>query len=276
MNIKNINCNVCNNTDLSSNDGRASLCCKCSVLLNLSAGEINYSENAGQNVPDALKHRQRQMNAELRFKLLEPLIKKPTFFIDIGCGSGEMLEESAKFCENHLGFEKNNALVQYLRKKGLSIQQSDFNAQSFKINHGTAIWQKIFSLSHVIEHIKKPIDLLMSVENCMSSGDVLYIEVPLYTGKSFSRYGYNWRLWYPEHYNLYSLETLMFLAEKLKLKVSAKGNRVFASNNLSIIDMLKIFFFTPMIIAVAIKRRSQGIRLPDLYYKDFGYTILAK
>ena len=90
-------CAVCYSDNFEYDKKISAKCKQCDILYNLNAKPLSYKNGGGQDVPTKEKSNLRVKNALQRFKIIQPFITDQSIFIDIGCGSGEMLEVSKKY-----------------------------------------------------------------------------------------------------------------------------------------------------------------------------------
>ena len=134
----------------------------------------------------------------------------------------------------------------------------------------------MLSINHVLEHVEKPLLMLKDVINQLSVGDIVFIEVPLYTRDSFKTHKYNWSLWYNEHLALYSLKTLETLSNKLNMKILDKGYRNFISDNHNKKQILKQLIKSPAnFLSGYISKKPYHLILDNIL-KDYGFIVLKK
>jgi 2-polyprenyl-3-methyl-5-hydroxy-6-metoxy-1,4-benzoquinol methylase len=140
--------------------------------------------------------------------------------LDIGCGSGEFLAgiDSDRF--EKYGLEINLEGVDKCREKNIEvinrdIKNSGFNTGSFDV---ITMW-------HVLEHLDKPVDLLLEVRRILKSNGVLVISTPNTDSLGF-RYGRdNWfHLDSPRHLILYNFKSLEYLLRRTGFKIIEKRN----------------------------------------------------
>lgn len=132
--IKNIiHCPVCSKKiNINIKNEKGILCINCKCLINLSAKNYNYKTNGGQNIPNKKKRLERIQNAKLRFDIINKFIKKRRdFFIDIGCGSGEMLKVGKIFFKKCIGFEHSKELNKYYERNNLKVFNRDCSSSFF-------------------------------------------------------------------------------------------------------------------------------------------------
>jgi 2-polyprenyl-3-methyl-5-hydroxy-6-metoxy-1,4-benzoquinol methylase len=267
-------CPLCGRPSPDVRDAQAAHCPACDLLINLDTAPLDYAEGGGQAVPDAAKMRWRRENARSRFRLLEPWLAGIEAFVDIGCGSGEMLEVAAPRFAHRIGFDTNRPLIAHIRVAGNATAiEGHFDAAA--IPRAAAGRRTLFAASHVIEHLEHPLDLVHRVAAAMRPGDLFYLEVPLHTGASFRKLGYRWSLWNREHLMLFSPKALACVAQRSGLTTLAQGTRIFARGSHSTRTRLKLLARRPLAFvrtAFAKGRHS----FADLMIADYGYLVLRK
>ena len=196
--------------------------------------------------------------------------------LDIGTGSGEMMLASKKLFERSLGFEPSNELVDFYKQNQIEVFNSNFDFEKIRpfLNKDTTIF---YSLCHVLEHNFNPTKLLNDIIINHNKA-IIYIEVPLYTGLSFKDQGQNWKLWYDQHYALYSIDTLKFISDKLNMKVLDYGYRTFISDSYT----RRINFFRFIKHPIRFLKTfvnyffNNKNTFMDIFLKDYGYIIISK
>jgi 2-polyprenyl-3-methyl-5-hydroxy-6-metoxy-1,4-benzoquinol methylase len=267
-------CPLCGNPELEARDAQAARCPRCGVLVNLDTSPLDYAEGGGQAVPAAAKMRWRRENASSRFRLLDPWLAGIEVFVDVGCGSGEMLEVASRRFAGCVGFDTNRPLIAHIRSAGhVTAIEGHFDAAAIPpqlVGRPT-----LFALSHVIEHLADPMALVRQVAAAMHGGDLLYIEVPLCSGESFRRLGYRWSLWNREHVMLFSPQALAWLAAASGLATLRQGTRIFARGSHSNGTRLRLFARRP--VAFLRAAFSKGPHsFADVLIADYGYLVLRK
>jgi len=133
----------------------------------------------------------------------------------------------------------------------------------------------VLSINHVLEHIEDPILMLDNIINQLNlnNDDIIYIEVPLYTGNSFQTNKYKWSLWYEEHLALYSITTLEFLAKKLNVAILDHGYRNFYSDNFNKKLALKLFIQKPIKFLQRYIQKKDYQLLLDNQLRDYAFIV---
>ncbi len=268
-------CNLCGAAALERIDKQAARCLCCGALHNLDAADTRYVDGGGQAVPDKAKTRWRLINARRRLSLIAPHIDGHRTLIDIGCGSGEMLLAAKEMLLDVVGFDTNRPLIRHIREThGLPVHEGYFDAAL--LAPALLGQKKIFTLSHVLEHLEHPLELVMQIQRAMSGGDLLYIEVPLYTGQSFRQHGYRWNLWAAEHRALYALQTLGFIAGQAGFAIVASGTRIFARGSHSRKTLLRLLFGHPVRFIRRWLNKLPALSMADAMIADYGFVVLRK
>ena len=268
-------CPLCGSAEVVARDGRAADCPRCGLLINRQTTALDYSQGGGQAIPDPGKMKWRIENARLRFRIIRQFLAGHELFVDIGCGSGEMLEVSRCCFPHHIGFDTNQPLIEYVRGgRGLNAVAAPFDARLLDPS-----WRglpKVVALSHVLEHLAAPMELLSQVDAFLRPGDLLYLEVPLHTGRSLARLGYRWSLWNAEHVALYSMKSLVFIGERLRFAVLHRGYRIFARGSKSGKTLVRLFLANPAEFVRQALTKPSCHTMADVMIRDYGCVVLRK
>lgn len=267
-------CPICRENLPASNDGIARQCNTCGALINSSAQALDYTNGNGQSPPDQHKSHWRLVNARRRMAIIAPFLAGHTAFIDIGCGSGETLLAARESLPTALGYEINEPLVCFGRSTlGVDIEQSMFSAD--RLPGGLRHTKKILASSHVLEHLASPIELLHEIRQACNPEDLVYLEVPLHTGESFSRLGYQWSLWNDEHLLLFSLPSLVHLAERAGFTTKTSGTRIFARGSHSGSTRFRLLRQRPLDFIKALANKPAMLSVADVMVADYGFVVLG-
>ena len=141
------------------------------------------------------------------FSLIEPLRLKLNYYcrhlpklhknehkllLDIGCGNGAFLKRASEMCWATLGCEPD--------KKAVSACQ----AQGLKVIHGNAFHPAldsqqfdVITMSHVLEHVADPEQLLNRANQLLSPGGLLWIALPNPNSIGLRAFKAGWRGLHP-------------------------------------------------------------------------------
>jgi SAM-dependent methyltransferase len=137
-------------------------------------------------------------------------ITEPATILDFGCGPGWLL----------------SSLETKAKKYGVdSSQLATISAQSFAtvatdIND---LNEDVFDLivaNHVLEHLKNPIETLISLINRLSPSGALIIGMPDFSSAMAHRFGPTYRMLNePTHISLFTLDSTLLLLRKLDMEI---------------------------------------------------------
>jgi 2-polyprenyl-3-methyl-5-hydroxy-6-metoxy-1,4-benzoquinol methylase len=268
-------CPLCGHPAPEVSDARSAHCPHCNLLINLETAPLDYVEGGGQAVPDPAKMHWRRENARRRFALMEPWLAGVETFVDIGCGSGEMLEAGASRFAHCIGFDTNRPLIEHIRGGGHAVAiEGHFDAAELPAEAAGRC--TLFAASHVIEHLEQPLALVRQVAAAMQPGDIFYVEVPLHTGASFRKLGYRWSLWNHEHLMLFSPQSLAYVAANCGLVVLAQGTRIFARGSHSMKTRLRLLRESPGAFLRTVLTKPRTLSMADMMIGDYGFVVLRK
>lgn len=148
---------------------------------------------------------------------LKPIsIKKDDPILDIGCGTGRLLQRMAMG-----GFTKLSGLDPFIEKNisydsGVTIAKSSI--KSFCEN--TKDRFKIIMLHHSFEHMPNPLDILTNIYDILDKDGVIILRIPLVDSYAWNEYKENWvQLDAPRHFFLHSRKSLDILLGKSGFKI---------------------------------------------------------
>jgi SAM-dependent methyltransferase len=131
------------------------------------------------------------------------LKKQPGKLLDIGCGNGEFLKFADRYGWRVVGVDFDAEAVKQARSCGLDARLGDIDV----IDSGERY--DLITLSHVIEHVYDPVELLRSCYSLLNHGGVLWLETPNIESMGYAYYKSNWRgLEPPRHITLFNIKSL--------------------------------------------------------------------
>lgn len=130
--------------------------------------------------------------------------------LEVGCGSGATLQSIATKGWQVTGVDLDEAAVKNARSKGLEVHQGSLCAQNFMANSFDAI-----VMSHLIEHVPNPTELLNECYKLLKKDGVLIALTPNAGSDLHKYYGRNWiGLDAPRHLQIFTLKSLANIATK--------------------------------------------------------------
>ncbi len=130
--------------------------------------------------------------------------------LDVGCGSGVLLERMQRLGWEVEGVEVDPGGVAAARSRGVAVRQGMLEAQHFPEKHFDAIHS-----AHVIEHVHEPLSLLRECWRILKPGGTLVVLTPNIESWGHRRFGAAWlNLDPPRHLMLFSAASLRAAAER--------------------------------------------------------------
>ena len=129
--------------------------------------------------------------------------------LEVGCGSGKMLKvmKDLDWCVEGVDFDP--VAVENAKSKGLNVRLGNLEAQEYPESHFDAN-----IMSHLIEHVYKPLQLVKECYRILKPGGTLVIATPNSSSWGHRIYGKDWRgLETPRHLYVYTISSLSRLAE---------------------------------------------------------------
>jgi 2-polyprenyl-3-methyl-5-hydroxy-6-metoxy-1,4-benzoquinol methylase len=166
----------------------------------------------------------KKMNAEYRY-LHTPQLGQS--LLDVGCGNGDFLYLAAEVGWNVKGVDPDPKALAVARSQGRDVVKGGIEQFSDSSNLFDVI-----TMSHVIEHVHDPVDLVSSAYRLLKPGGLLYIDTPNIESKGAIKYRKNWRgLETPRHFIIFSKDGLFELISKIGFEdISFKSRSVVRKN----------------------------------------------
>jgi len=124
--------------------------------------------------------------------------------LDVGCGNGGFLLLARQAGWQVEGLDFDAAAVDAARSRGLDVHHGSIDSLEDRSNY-----YDVITLSHVIEHVHKPLDMLRQLYTLLKPGGRLWLETPNINSLGAKRFGRNWRaLEPPRHLVLFNSSNL--------------------------------------------------------------------
>lgn len=155
--------------------------------------------------------------------------------LEVGCGSGSMLKSMEGLGWRVEGVDFDPVAVDEAGKKCLLVHLGTLKEQEFAENSFDAI-----VMSHVIEHVHDPIDLLRECHRILRPGGLLNVVTPNAAGWGHRIYGADWRgMEPPRHLRIFTLSSLLLVSTQAGFRDSACRSVVRANGILLASKMLR-------------------------------------
>lgn len=159
----------------------------------MSSGYLNHrygtqrhpASGLGQWVAKLFPEQRQKLDTEFRY------LPKPTQgqrLLDIGCGNGDFLVGARGAGWQVSGVEPDPKAADAARQRGVDVTVGTVDLLADKSDCFDAI-----TLSHVIEHVHEPKQLLQAVQRLLKPGGIVYIDTPNIQSKGAQLFGKNWR-----------------------------------------------------------------------------------
>lgn len=164
-----------------------------------------YTGYHPEMVVDADQSHRMKIMANIR--LLRPQARR---VLDVGCGFGHLLD-----CARAAGFETYGCDLDQQRVAAASARGHRVTVTVAEARALAGSNFDVITLSHVIEHVPRPLELLAQLHDGLSSRGLLFVACPNFAGfhaqLTRSQYGL---LTPPEHINYFTVDSLQRAAAK--------------------------------------------------------------
>jgi SAM-dependent methyltransferase len=144
-------------------------------------------------------------------------------FLDVGCGSGQMVRLASQLGWDAMGLEIDPLAVKAARKRGLNIVQGAADQLvDYEVQFDAIL------CSHVLEHVHDPVKMLRELKRALRPGGMLLITLPNALSALRRHFGPDWRgLEAPRHLAIPSEPELVTLLTSLGFSIcSHADNRI--------------------------------------------------
>ena len=169
-----------------------------------------------------------------RIKTHNPKFLAPGEFLDIGCGSGEYLQQMRTKGWSVRGVEPSAFGAQEGRQSGLDI----FNGTLLDAKFATNSFDYVRS-NHSFEHMPNPVEVLNEIYRILKPGGKLFIGIPNIDSIPYRIFGrYWWYLGVPVHTYSFSVSTISTLMRRSGFVIDIVH---FNSNYASLLGSFQIY-----------------------------------
>lgn len=170
---------------------------------------------------------------DLSARVLKSMPAKCDVAVDLGCGTGLVLETLRKHVENVIGVDGSSAMLEFCKKRlGCQSEQPGLSLRIGELNHLPLADKEadFICINLVLHHIADPAEVIAEIRRVLSSRGVLFI------AEFLKHEDETMRLRYGDHWLGFDLNELeQFLAAQHFAIVATKKYRV--GRNLSLITL---------------------------------------
>ncbi|MFZ5761933.1 MAG: cytidylyltransferase domain-containing protein [Thermodesulfobacteriota bacterium] len=148
------------------------------------------------------------------------LVKARGTWVDVGCGSGELLTAAGELGFTPVGVEADPASLEFARRRGFTVLQGFL--PSSECNHVFS-GASVVSMINVLEHVIDPVGLLSEIAEHMEIGTAAVFEVPRHPSLSslsnllFPDLAYR-HIYPPDHLNVFTEKAASIMLDKAGLR----------------------------------------------------------
>ncbi len=194
-------------------------------------GEVKDPDGNIRNIGDERNHKRELAKNEIKF--INDL--NPGAILDIGCGTGAILEGIDAAWEKH-GVE----VSKYAASKASDVGKifiGELHQAKYPDNYFDAIL-----LFHVIEHLNSPVNVMIEIHRILKEGGFLIVGTPDFDCGCARRYGENFRLLHDKtHISLFSNESLHRMLTNFGFKILRTEFDFFNSKYFTKDNLLRLF-----------------------------------
>ncbi len=188
-------------------------CNNCCNAFTYPSPQIDY-ERKQFNLKSEEEKREYISYAQQLINFLMERIKKGSL-LDIGCGSGYLIEEANKLGFQGEGLDPSYEAVKFCQRRNLEVRYGLLEEKYYPSET-----YDIVVASHVLEHVSDPIKFLNICRKILKKNGYLCLAQTNYTGMIPFVYGRYWEGWVPnEHLAHFSPFGIQFLLKKSGFKV---------------------------------------------------------
>lgn len=174
-------------------------------------------DSTNKGIIGSIYNKVRQINLKKKYSIVSKY-KSTGSILDIGCGTGELLNYFEKEKWQTLGIEPNEGAREFAKANyNISVkEESELNRLDSKSHDVISMW-------HVLEHVYNLNDRMNSVVRILKEDGVAIIALPMVDSPDSIKFKKYWAgLDVPRHLYHFSAKTFELLAKKHKLKVIGK------------------------------------------------------
>ena len=215
-------------------------------------------------------------------KTIKKHVPRAKKLLDIGCGASFLLDEAKRMGFSVTGVEPTQKLAEYAKDNfQISIYNFAFNQQTVQKVPGKF---DIIIISHLIEHINKPLVFMKLVDQKLKRNGLLYLETPNIQSwlALMEKQNYTF-LTPPDHVCLYSVRSLVRLIERSINRYTVVRLETYSYVE-HVVGILKILLGkdnskklnTKSIIRKNTRNRGKSTRKEKTFFKHINYILFHK
>lgn len=166
--------------------------------------------------------------ANLDFGVMYLPLQPNASLLEVGCGSGWMLQIMKDLGYNVEGVDFDFSAVENARNKGLCVKHGTLQSQNYLDNHFDVI-----TMSHLIEHVHEPLKLLQECYRILKPGGTLVVVTPNINALGHTYFQESWlHLDPPRHLHIFTPNSLENLTKKAGFNTTNRLTTIRDANGL--------------------------------------------
>lgn len=166
--------------------------------------------------------------ADLDFSIMYLPSQPNASLLEVGCGSGWMLEIMKGLGWKVEGVDFDPSAVENARNKGLCVKCGTLSSQGYPDNHFDVI-----TMSHLIEHVHEPLKLLQECYRILKPGGKLVIVTPNIKALGHTYFKESWlHLDPPRHLHIFTPDSLENITKKAGFNTTHRLTTIRDANGL--------------------------------------------
>lgn len=167
------------------------------------------NDRFAENDHGAANTEDRRLLARERLRDIAPYLRDELPMLELGCSSGEFLEEASNLGYMVVGIDQFILTVRGGSSQGIETVQVQARIEDY---HPSQLFQCVAAF-HVLEHLLDPVALVRRAFSWLLPGGTLYVEVPNVRGLDAILQGARWWGFTPDHASHFSARSLSHLLQ---------------------------------------------------------------
>lgn len=184
------------------------------------------------------KNREAKDEIHSRFHVIKKIIGREKKIAEIGCGNGFLLEFLRESCDAQCqGYDISEKAINITKSRNIEAEVLDLNTDTFNIGNK----YDYIILSEVIEHLPKPEDVILKLQNHCKNGLIISIPNTGYIRDRFrlffGLFPLQWAFHPSEHLRFWTIRDFKWWVKSLDLQLIG----TYPANGITVLNLYKIW-----------------------------------
>lgn len=241
-------------------------------------GENKHSIQREVYIDEELFKKRVEQIAFPKIEYCGEIIRPEGLWVDVGCGTGELLMAAKQNGWEVRGIETDPAEIEFANKHGLDVVRGNVNS----INPDKISDAKVLSLLNLLEHVREPLKVLKKLVNVLQGNANVVIEVPRHPSLSsfvnlaFPHLAYR-HIYAPDHLHVFTEKSMEIMLEAAGLKAVSLWtfgqDFQYLVSSVAVNAGLKESEFINNIIELSVNLQQS---IDEMNYSDVMFVIASK